>query len=125
VTSELAQYLGTARPLIEQDHLIGAYRTLESHDATQSESLLAFTAMGRLLRLRGGYSEACELLRRAVIVSTGCLEAFVELGRSRLSLRMHKATRAPGEHSEPPCRRSTRHGSVCLPPRNFAILPST
>jgi tetratricopeptide (TPR) repeat protein len=86
MTSETMQYWEHAESLIDQGDLIGAWRSLEAHDAMRTDNASARTVLGRVLRLRGLYSEARELLQRAVISSPRCPGVLIELGRIAFEL---------------------------------------
>ena len=86
MTSETMQYWEHAESLIDQGDLIGAWCSLEAHDAMRTDNAPARTVLGRVLRLRGRYSEARELLQRAVISSPRCPGVLIELGRTAFEL---------------------------------------
>ena len=86
MTSETMQHREHAESLIDQGDIIGAWRSLEAHEAMRTDNPLALTILGRVLRLRGRYSGARELLQRAVISSPRCPTVLIELGRIAFEL---------------------------------------
>ena len=95
MTSETKQYWEHTESLIDQGDLIGAWRSLQACDAMRTDNAPARTVLGCVLRLRGRYSGARELLQRAVISSPRCPGVLIELGR--IAFELGDADDMPGE----------------------------